>query len=324
MNDLLQKTYSAGKARNYVDLKRETARDLEYGGELEMQDIDAERNLDSFFEEVNAIKAELEKIKSLLAKLQDANEESKTIHKAQAMKALRDRMDRDLAEVNKIARSVKQKLEELDRANAASKRIKGCEEGTPTERTRTSITKSLTKKLKDLMEEFGKLRDKIMQEYRETVERRYYTVTGQKPDEETLEKIIDTGESENFLQKAIQEQGRGHIIETIKEIQERHDGVKEIERSLLELHQIFLDLAVLVESQGSMLDTIESQVNRAQSYVEGAKQHLVVAKQHQKSTRKWTCIAIIIVLIIILVIVIPIATRQSEFEGSRQLADSTF
>ncbi|KAL2623687.1 hypothetical protein R1flu_003892 [Riccia fluitans] len=312
MNDLLQKTYSAGRARNYVDLKRETARDLEYGGEMEMQDVDPERSLDSFFEEVNAIKAEMEKIKVLLAKLQDSNEESKTIHKAQAMKALRDRMDKDLAEVNKIARSVKQKLEELDRSNAANRRIRGCEEGTPTERTRTSITKSLTKKLKDLMEEFGKLRDKIMQEYRETVERRYYTVTGQKPDEETLEKIIDTGESENFLQKAIQEQGRGHILETIKEIQERHDGVKEIEKSLLELHQIFLDLAVLVESQGTMLDNIESQVNRAQSYVEGAKHHLVIAKKHQSSTRKWTCIAIIIVVIIILVIVVPIATSLSN------------
>ncbi|OAE27092.1 hypothetical protein AXG93_4278s1110 [Marchantia polymorpha subsp. ruderalis] len=254
MNDLLQKTYSGG--RGYLNM-----RDVEkLGGEMEMQGIDPEKNLASFFDEVNVIKTDMERIKSLLAKLQDSNEESKTIHKVQAMKALRDRMDKDLAEVSKVARSVKQKLEELDKANAASRRTKGCEEGTPTDRTRSSITNSLTKKLKDLMESFGTLRSKIMVEYRETIERRYYTVTGQKPDEETLEQIIDTGESENFLQKAIQEQGRGQIIETIKEIQERHDGVKEIEKSLLELHQIFLDLAVLVESQGTVLDNIESQL----------------------------------------------------------------
>ena len=39
-------------------------------------------------------------------------------------------------------------------------------------------------------------------------------------------------------------------MDTIDEIQEWHDASKEIEKSLLELHQIFLDMAVLVEAQG--------------------------------------------------------------------------
>jgi hypothetical protein len=68
--------------------------------------------------------------------------------------------------------------------------------------------------------------------------------------------------------RPIQEQGRGQIIETIREIQERHDSVKEIEKSLLELHQIFMDMAVLVEAQGEQLNNIEAQVNRSASYVE--------------------------------------------------------
>ncbi len=89
---------------------------------------------------------------------------------------------------------------------------------------------------------------------------RYFTITGEKPDEDIIEKIIETGESENFLQVAIHEQGRGQILETIREIQERHDTVKEIEKNLLELHQIFLDMAVLVEAQGEQLNDIESQV----------------------------------------------------------------
>lgn len=62
------------------------------------------------------------------------------------------------------------------------------------------------------------------------------------------------------MQKAIHEQGRGQILESIREIQERHDAVKEIERNLLELHQIFMDMAVLVEAQGEQLNDIESQV----------------------------------------------------------------
>lgn len=50
-------------------------------------------------------------------------------------------------------------------------------------------------------------------------------------------------------------------MDTLAEIQERHEAVKELERSLLDLHQIFLDMAVLVEAQGEMLDNIEAQVH---------------------------------------------------------------
>jgi syntaxin 1B/2/3 len=41
------------------------------------------------------------------------------------------------------------------------------------------------------------------------VGRRYFTITGEKPDEQTIENLISSGESETFLQKAIQEQSKG-------------------------------------------------------------------------------------------------------------------
>ena len=135
---------------------------------------------------------------------------------------------------------------------------------------------------------------------------RYYTVTGQQADDETIESIIETGQSETFLQKAIQEQGRGHVIETIREIQERHDSVKQIEKNLLELHQIFMDMAVLVEAQGEQLNNIEAQVNRSASYVERGTTQLRIAKSHQRSARKWTCIGIILLLILAIIIVFPV------------------
>ena len=131
-----------------------------------------------------------------------------------------------------------------------------------------------------------------MAEYKETVERRYYTVTGEKADEETIDHIIETGESENMLQRAIQEQGKGQIIEVIREIQERHDTVKEIEKNLLELQQVFLDMAVLVQAQGQELDNIEANVERASSFVDGGTRKLTQARRLQKNTREWTCIAI--------------------------------
>jgi syntaxin 1B/2/3 len=106
------------------------------------------------------------------------------------------------------------------------------------------------------------------------------------------------------LQRAIQEQGRGRVLDTIQEIQERHDAVKDMEKNLKELHQVFLDMAVLVQAQGEQLDDIESHVGRANSFVRGGTQQLQTARVYQKNTRKWTCIAIIILLVIILFVVL--------------------
>ncbi len=50
------------------------------------------------------------------------------------------------------------------------------------------------------------------------------------------------------------------VLDTLAEIEERGEAVRELEKSLLDLHQIFLDMAVLVEAQGEMLDNIEAQV----------------------------------------------------------------
>lgn len=49
-------------------------------------------------------------------------------------------------------------------------------------------------------------------------------------------------------------------LDAMAEIQERHEAVKDLEESLADLHQIFLDMSVLVDAQGEMLDNIEQQV----------------------------------------------------------------
>ena len=55
------------------------------------------------------------------------------------------------------------------------------------------VTNGWRKKLKELMMEFQSLRQRMMTEYKETVWQRYFTVTGEHPNEEVTEKIILSG-----------------------------------------------------------------------------------------------------------------------------------
>ncbi|KAL0703860.1 hypothetical protein Bca4012_070285 [Brassica carinata] len=273
-----------------------------------MSDVEAGQetmNLDKFFEDVENVKDDMKGVETLYKKLQDSNEECQTVHNAKKVKELRAKMDADVGQVLKRVKIIKQKLEALEKANANSRNVPGCGPGSSTDRTRSSVVSGLGKKLKDLMDSFQSLRARMNDEYKETVERRYFTITGEKADEQTIDNLIASGESENFLQKAIQEQGRGEIMDTISEIQERHDAVKEIEKNLLELHQVFLDMAALVEAQGQQLNNIESHVAKASSFVRRGTDQLQDAREYQKSSRKWTCYAIILFIVVFILLLIP-------------------
>ncbi|KAJ0083137.1 hypothetical protein Patl1_10865 [Pistacia atlantica] len=142
----------------------------------------------------------------------------------------------------------------------------------------------------------------MQSEYKETIERRYFTITGQNPDEETIEELMSSGNSKSLLQKAIKDQGRGEISETISVIQERHDGVKVMEKNLMELHEIFLDMGALVEDQNHQIKDIKRHVTQANSFVRNVSKEVQGAKQIQKTTRQWTCIGFFAVLVGIVII----------------------
>jgi t-SNARE complex subunit (syntaxin) len=47
----------------------------------------------------------------------------------------------------------------------------------------------------------------------------------------------------------------------LAEVQDTYEDVRRLEASILELHRMFMDLALLVEQQGETLDVIEFQVS---------------------------------------------------------------
>ncbi|KOM39119.1 hypothetical protein LR48_Vigan03g250100 [Vigna angularis] len=262
MNDLLSSLFSKGKQQQQQE------------GQHVIEITQSCMNLDKFFEEVESVKEELKELERLHLSLRASNQNGKALHSPKGVRELRSRMDLDVALALTKAKLVKTRLEALHRANQATLSLADCGPGSYSHRTRTALVGALTKNLKQSMESFNKLREQISYEYRDTVQRRYYAVTGENPDPDTIDLLISTGESESFLQKAIQQQGRASIMDTIQEIQERHGTVKEIERSLHELHQVFLDMAVLVQHQGEHLDDIESHMALANSSVIKGVHHL--------------------------------------------------
>ncbi|KAI4369130.1 hypothetical protein MLD38_017614 [Melastoma candidum] len=266
-------------------------------------------DLDPFLVNADSIKQDLQRLDALRLSLASSHEKSKTAHDSKAVKELRARMDSDMAEALDTAKIVKVRLEALDRHNAASSRVQGHGVGSSSEGTRTLVVNGLRKQLRQRIQEFNQLRERIREEYRETVGRRYFTVTGEFPDDKMLDAMISTGQSETFLQKAIQQQGRGNATNAIVEIQDRNDAIRGIQRNLKELNELFKDMAVLVESQGEEVEDIESQVKKASTDVRSGIGSIILARSYQKNTQKWIILTVTALTMLLVVLITVFVTR---------------
>jgi len=103
------------------------------------------------------------------------------------------------------------------------------------------------------------------------------------------------------MNQLIKNNERDHVLKLASEIEEVHD--------------VFIDMAMLVDSQGESIENIQTSIENTNKEVIGAKTQLIKAKKYQYKTRK-CCFRIIFIgcimisiLIIILLVSIPSSTK---------------
>jgi len=86
-------------------------------------------------------------------------------------------------------------------------------------------------------------------------------------------------------------------------IQERETGIKEIEKTMQEVNEIFIDLSNLVVEQGQMIDNIESNIESGLDHTTHGYAEVKKASEYQKSSRNKMCCLALILMIVLGVIV---------------------
>jgi syntaxin 1B/2/3 len=139
--------------------------DLEEGGGLGtnpaaagLPGTERARELEGFFAAAEDVKRDLADIRQRQRGIAALHERGKTIVRQKEMRQHQEQMQQAVNEVNVVASRAKAKIEALDRDNELALAKRGQGVGSASERTRTSVTTGLKRKLKDLMGEFGDLR----------------------------------------------------------------------------------------------------------------------------------------------------------------------
>ena len=122
-------------------------------------------------------------------------------------------------------------------------------------------------------------------------------------DAEEIEGVMNSsGGTEEVMKRVILEEqttAADAVRNVCEEAQGKLRDVRHLEQSILELHRMFVDFALLTEEQGSLLDHIETHIVNATDAVIDGNQKLADSIELQKAARKKQCCLIITFLVVV-------------------------
>jgi t-SNARE complex subunit (syntaxin) len=183
--------------------------------------------------------------------------------------------------------------------------------GSAESRIQDNMMRSTVQKHQQLLIEF----QKRQMECKSALEKRQFRemqLLCPEASENEVKEMIAVGETSSQLVARQIAGTHALLIEELQHIREKHQDILRLERSVADLHQMFQEVAVLVDAQGEMLDVIEENVHSANSYVEKANKELSTAVKVQRSNRKWECCLAIVLLIVLVAVFAPLIVNLSD------------
>ncbi|KRY20371.1 Syntaxin-1A -like protein [Trichinella patagoniensis] len=230
----------------------------------------------------------------------------------------KDELEELMASIKKTANKVRNKLKVIEQQLEQDESTEG---STADLRIRKTQHSTLSRKFVEVMTDYNKTQTDYRERCKGRIQRQL-DIAGKQVDSEQLEEMIESGNPAIFTQGIITDTQQAK--QTLADIEARHNDIIKLESSIRELHDMFMDMAMLVESQGEMIDRIEYNVEHAKDYVDRAVSDTKKAVQYQSKARrhlknccallqKKVCIFVaVIVLIGIIAIIIAVSVCTNK------------
>ncbi|XP_004642930.1 syntaxin-12 [Octodon degus] len=116
------------------------------------------------------------------------------------------------------------------------------------------------------------------------------------------EQLVSFDSHEEWNQMQSQEDEAAITEQDLELIKERETAIRQLEADILDVNQIFKDLAMMIHDQGDMIDSIEANVESSEVHVERATDQLQRAAYYQKKSRKKMCILVLVLSVVIAIL----------------------
>eukprot|EP00546_Thalassionema_frauenfeldii_P005920 CAMPEP_0178913494 /NCGR_PEP_ID=MMETSP0786-20121207/10873_1 /TAXON_ID=186022 /ORGANISM="Thalassionema frauenfeldii, Strain CCMP 1798" /LENGTH=290 /DNA_ID=CAMNT_0020586241 /DNA_START=48 /DNA_END=917 /DNA_ORIENTATION=+ len=255
--------------------------DIETGKKKTKQDYDKE----IFFLAVEEVKKRITKVQWATGEIEKISEQAQKATTTEKEQELSRNLRRVIDSTNKEAKNAKNMLGDLKNENETLKNNGEISESEL--RVRENLLNTLTRKFIDEMKAYQASQQNYKTDIQKKMKRQVKVVKPDATDEEVEDIMKSEGGRDALYKQTILAGGVNDEIRTVTaKVAGKYQDVKRLEESVAELHQMFLDFALLVEQQGELLNSIEHQVRQAADHVEEANQEVHSAIEIQKSVRK--------------------------------------
>ncbi|KAI4568725.1 hypothetical protein MJG53_014343 [Ovis ammon polii x Ovis aries] len=265
--------------------------------------VEKDHFMDDFFHQV-------EEIRNSIAKIAQYVEEVKKNHSIilsapNPEGKIKEELEDLNKEIKKTANKIRTKLKSIEQSFDQDEGGNRTSVELRIRRTQHSV---LSRKFVEVMTEFNEAQTLFRERSKGRIQRQL-EITGKTTTDDELEEMLESGNPSIFTSDIISDSQITR--QALNEIESRHKDIMKLETSIRELHEMFMDMAMFVETQGEMINNIEKNVTNAADYVEHAKEETKKAIKYQSKARRKMMFIIICVVILLVILGIILATTLS-------------
>jgi syntaxin 1B/2/3 len=258
--------------------------------------------MSAFYSEISSIQDSLRTFNDNVARIGDLHSRSLNTMDDAASQRNAQQLDELVEDTSALSNVLKRRIKDLERKGGSGR------DG-QIRKQQTGLVKS---KFVEAIQSYQTVEQQYRTRYKQRMERQFKIVKPEATPEEVRAVVNDEQGGQIFSQALMNSNRYGEARSAYREVQERHEDIKRIEKTLGELAQLFNDMSVLVEQQDEQINVIEEQAAVVEKDVEAGLQYTEKAVDSARAARKkrWICFIICLILLIIIAIVVAIEVVQ--------------
>ena len=177
-------------------------------------------------------------------------------------------------------------------------------------RLKKNLFDAMIKKYQNTIQRFQDAEGEIIKVKETKLIRGAEIALGQELDEQQKKEVIENPQMvQQIYEDKLKQKAHVKLVNAVRDLEERHQDIKNLEKSVIELHKMIMQLNILVQYQGEMIDNIVENVSKAKNYVVKGEGQITAGKKKMECSRKIKCIIMIVAIVILLIIIIPIIIK---------------
>ena len=153
---------------------------------------------------------------------------------------------------------------------------------------------ALDRRIRKAINTYQQTESAFRKEVQDQQRRQYLIVRPDATEAEITEATSSGSDQQIFQQALLNSDRRGQAQSTLRNVRERHDAIQQIERTMMELQQLFQDLDAVIVQQEPMIQNIETKAEETNTHLEAGNVHVGQAVTSARAARKkkWICLGI--------------------------------